>query len=173
MPDILSLRGDGAFVEDARPLVRDADGAVGAGSDAILPLAQWQSRVAAGITPPAVWLAPDDDYAALVPLVDALQLVALSLPKAADGRAYSIAMLLRTRYGYRGELRAIGDVAIDQLYYLRRVGFDTAELPPHRTNATTLATVRTILRTFGDSYQAATDQPLPLFRRRLQSEAVR
>lgn len=173
MPDILSLQGDGAFVEDARPLVRDADAMVGAGTEAILPLAQWQSQVAAGTIPPAVWLAPDDDYAALVPFINALLLVALALPKAADGRAYSIATLLRTRHGYRGELRAIGDVALDQLYYLRRVGFDSAQLPPHRCNAATLATIRSILRTFGDSYQAAADQPLPLFRRRLQGEAVR
>jgi len=171
MPEILSLRGDGTLFVDARRFVLDADTA--GADDAILPLALWRARVAAGTTPSAVWLAPDEDYAALGPFVDALQLVALALPKAADGRAYSIATLLRTRHRYLGELRAIGDVAIDQLYYLRRVGFDSAELPPHRTNAATLATVREILKTFGDSYQAAADQPLPLFRRRPQNEAVR
>jgi len=172
MPDILSLRGDGAFFEDAREFV-STDAPAGADAGAILPLAQWRAKLSGGATPPAVWLAPDDDYAALLPFTGALQLIALALPKAADGRAYSIATLLRTRHGYRGELRAIGDVALDQLYYLRRVGFDSAQLPPHRSNATTLATIRTILRTFGDSYQSATDQPLPLFRRRLQREATR
>lgn len=171
MPDILSLRGEPAFHGDVRTLGTDADDPLDVG--AILPLARWRACVAGGVVPGAVWLAPDDDLAALVPHVGELQLVALQLPKAADGRAYTLAALLRTRHGYRGELRAIGDVAIDQLYYLRRVGFDSAQLSPQRTNAATLATVRTILQTFDDSYQTSADQPLPLFRRRLLGVAQR
>ncbi len=171
MPEILSLRGEPAFFADVRAIVREPD--AGPQAEGVLPLALWRARAAGGAVPAAVWLAPGDDLGALVPHLRVLQLVALELPKAADGRAYSLAALLRTRHGYRGELRAIGDVAIDQLHYLRRVGFDSAQLPPARTNAATLATVRAILRTFDDSYQASTDQPLPLFRRRQLGEAVR
>ena len=91
-----------------------------------------------------------------------LELIAVNFARFSDGRGYSLARLLRGRYGYRGELRAVGDVLLDQLFYLMRVGFDAYAL---RDDQDPLA-AGAALRTFSASYQAGADQPLPLFRQR-------
>src|SRR5205085_11558437 len=86
----------------------------------VVPLGIWKSRreeLLARATPVGVWLAPADDPADLAADAAALPLVAVQFPKFTDGRGYSTAVLLRTRYGYRGELRAFGDVGRDQLFY--------------------------------------------------------
>jgi uncharacterized protein (DUF934 family) len=108
-----------------------------------------------------VWLAPADDPAALAPWIDRLRVVAVDFPKFTDGRGYSIAFLLRTRLGYRGELRAIGDVLPDQLAYMKRVGFDAFALRADRKAGHALAA----LAAFSEAYQGSVDQPLPAFRR--------
>jgi uncharacterized protein (DUF934 family) len=131
-----------------------------------LPLAAWKARRAellARREPAGVWLAPDDDPAALAPDLDWLGLVAVHFPKFTDGRGYSTAALLRTRLRYRGELRAFGDVGRDQLFYLKRCGFDSFVLAPHRDPQAALAG----LEDFSLRYQGSVDDPLPLFRRRL------
>ena len=79
-----------------------------------------------------------------------------------DGRGYSIGRLLRQRYGWRGELRAIGDVQRDQLFYLARCGFDAFALRDGEDVEVALAA----FDDFSEAYQASVDQPLPLFRRR-------
>jgi uncharacterized protein (DUF934 family) len=71
-----------------------------------------------------VWLAPTDDPAALANDLGDLDVIGVHFPVVGDGRGYSIATQLRTRHGYRGELRAIGAVERDYLYFLGRVGFD-------------------------------------------------
>lgn len=150
------------------------DGEVPAGLPAgpsIVPLATWNARrdelrqrgEAVG-----VWLRPDDDPVALGHDVNELPLIAVHFPKFADGRGYSIAVLLRTRLGYRGELRAIGDVARDQLFYLARVGFDAFSLPGHRDPQAALAA----FSTFREVYQGSVTQPAPLFRRRFSETAA-
>lgn len=68
------------------------------------------------------------DVSELAPLLGRLSLVALSFPKFRDGRAYSQARLLRERYGFKGELRATGNVLRDQLLMLARSGFDAFEV---------------------------------------------
>ena len=68
------------------------------------------------------------DVAALAPYLDGLALVALVFPAFKDGRAYSQARLLREHYGFRGELRATGDVLRDQFLFLLRAGFDAFEV---------------------------------------------
>jgi uncharacterized protein (DUF934 family) len=60
------------------------------------------------------------------------QVIALNFPAFTDGRHYSSARLLRDRYGYKGEMRAIGDVLRDQLFYMRRCGFDAFAVRPDR-----------------------------------------
>ena len=55
-------------------------------------------------------------------------LIALDFPKFSDGRAYSTARLLREKYGFTGELRAMGNVLADQIPFMRRVGFDSFEV---------------------------------------------
>lgn len=91
-----------------------------------------------------------------------LDLIAVHFPKFADGRGYSTASLLRLRYGYTGELRAFGDVGRDQLFYLARVGFDSFLISEGRDAAAALCS----FDDFSEVYQSATDQSLPLFRRR-------
>lgn len=70
-----------------------------------------------------VVLAPDDDLEALAGRLDQVSLIALDFPKFSDGRAFSHAARLRGHYEYKGELRAIGDVLIDQIPMMLRVGF--------------------------------------------------
>ena len=58
-------------------------------------------------------------------------LIALEFPKFRDGRAFSWARILRTRLGFKGEIRAVGDFLLDQMNYQHRVGFDAWEVPDH------------------------------------------
>lgn len=69
-----------------------------------------------------------EDVLALEPLLPALSLVALEFPKFGDGRAFSSARLLRERLGFNGEVRAVGDVLRDMLFYMMRCGFDAFEI---------------------------------------------
>ena len=139
---------------------------------ALLTLAQWKLRrlqpIEAGVRV-GVRLEPADDPAEIASDLDRLQLVAINFPKFADGRGYSSAVLLRTRHGYRGELRAIGDVGRDQLFYLKRSGFDAFALAPHRDPHAAAAS----LGDFSLRYQGSVDDPLPLFRKRLARAGAR
>ena len=72
----------------------------------------------------AVRLEPDDDARALIPFLDRLTLIEVAFPKYRDGRGYSAARILREA-GYQGELRAQGDVLVDQIAFMRRCGFDS------------------------------------------------
>ena len=109
-----------------------------------------------------VWLAPADDPAAIASHVDHFAVIAVDFPSFRDGRGYSTAALLRGRYGYKGELRAIGDVLRDQLFYMARVGFDAFAIRADRSAEDALNG----FRDFSEVYQATIDPPLPLFRRR-------
>jgi uncharacterized protein (DUF934 family) len=71
----------------------------------------------------AVRIEPGDDARLLLPFLDRLALIEINFPSFADGRGYSAARILREA-GYQGELRAVGDVLIDQLSHMRRCGFD-------------------------------------------------
>ena len=101
------------------------------GADLIVPLALWRLRRddllhhTGGV---GVWLDAGDDLEAIAPDLHRLDLVAVNFPKFSDGRGYSTARLLRERHGYRGELRAIGDIGRDQLAFLERCGFDAFAL---------------------------------------------
>lgn len=87
-------------------------------------------------------------------------LIVINFTSFTNGQGFSLATLLRERYGFRGELRASGDILFDQLFYLKRCGFDSFELNDDidRTEITRA------LNSFSESYQQACDQPLPLFR---------
>ena len=137
-----------------------------------VPLAVWKGRRADLIArrePVGVWLAPADDPQHIADDLASLALVAVHFPKFADGRGYSTAVLLRTRYGWRGELRAFGDVGRDQLHELTRTGFDSFSLAPHRDPEAALAS----LKPFKLPYQGAVDDPIPLFRKRFATGAAR
>ena len=118
---------------------------------------RWDVSAGAG-----VWLDSSEGPEALVGDLDALSIIAVNFPKFADGRSYSTAHLLRERYGYRGEIRAIGDVLHDQLFFMKRCGIDAYAVRADKDIEAALAG----LSTFSDAYQAAVDQPQPLFRRR-------
>lgn len=138
----------------------------------VVPLAVWKARrveLLRRLEPVGVWLEPDHDPAEIAADLAVLALVAVRFPKFTDGRGYSIAALLRRRHGYRGELRAFGDIGRDQLFYLSRVGFDSFALPGHRDPGAALAG----LQDFTVRYQSSADEPLPLFRKRAGAESGR
>ena len=80
-------------------------------------------------------------------------LIALEFPSFADGRAYSYARLLRDHYGYSGELRAVGDVLLEQLHFMQRVGFDAFEVE----NGDALEAWKTALSDLSVWYQTTGD----------------
>lgn len=88
-------------------------------------------------------------------------LIAIEFPVFHDGRGLSLAVLLRTRMGFQGELRATGDVHPELIHYLNRCGFDSYVVPPER--ATAVDDNR--LAPYSDYYQASTVETLPAFRR--------
>ena len=137
-----------------------------------VPLAAWKARRSELLSrgePVGVWLKPDDDPAAIADDVASLALIAVQFPKFTDGRGYSTAALLRARHQYRGELRAFGDVGRDQLFYLKRCGFDSFSLAAHRDPEAALAS----LEDFSLRYQGSVDDPLPLFRKRFATGTPR
>jgi uncharacterized protein (DUF934 family) len=105
----------------------------------------------------------DRRVAELTPFIDRLSLIALVFPKFKDGRAYSQARLLRERYGFRGELRATGEVLRDQFQFLLRSGFDAFEVKKP-ADAAVFAEAAARFSVF---YQPSADGRLPVLRRRL------
>jgi len=95
----------------------------------VLPLAVWRAhREHLDPACAGVWLGPDDEPESVLPWLADIPLIAIRFPVFTDGRGYSLARLLRTRHGYTGELRAVGDVLRDQLYFLQGCGFDAFQL---------------------------------------------
>lgn len=133
----------------------------------VVPLALWLERHAELIArgEVGVWLAGADDPSSIAPWLPQLPLVAVDFPKFTDGRGYSVAYLLRSRLGYRGELRAIGDVLPDQLFFLCRVGFDAFAV---RTDKDVRQALR-CLQPFSDAYQGSWDNAVPAFRRHVRA----
>lgn len=129
----------------------------------IVPLKVWQAQRAnlQGRAELGVWLASNERPEELKGEVDKFNVIAVDFPKFADGRGYSIAYNLRARLGYVGELRAIGDVLRDQLFYMQRVGFDAFAPRPDKNIHDALKG----LTDFSETYQISLDQKLPLFRR--------
>lgn len=159
-----NLIKDGALSEDNWTLLpKDFTGELPSGP-AIVPLQYWLSNKASlgDTNQVGVWIDSDEEPEALESDCQNLQLIAINFPAFRDGRGYSFARLLRDRYGYQGELRAIGDVLRDQLFYLKRCGFNAFAIREDRSAEEALAG----LSDFSDAYQAASDQPIPYFRRR-------
>jgi uncharacterized protein (DUF934 family) len=129
----------------------------------IVPLTVWQAQRVQLLErgDVGVWFASDERPEALKDDVGALPVIAVDFPKFADGRGYSIAYNLRARLGFAGELRAIGDVLRDQLFYMQRVGFNAFATRPDRNIHDALKG----LTDFSDAYQTSWDQKSPLFRR--------
>ena len=109
----------------------------------------------------AVRLEPDDDARALIPYLDRLTLVEIAFPKFRDGRGYSSARILREA-GYGGELRAQGDVLVDQIAFMRRCGFDSFA-PETSLNP---ADVDAAFGRYNHVYQSAADAGVPIWKLR-------
>lgn len=129
----------------------------------IVPLKVWQAQrdVLQARTELGVWLASDERAEDLKSDMAKFSVIAVDFPKFADGRGYSIAYHLRARLGYTGELRAIGDVLRDQMFYMQRVGFDAFATRADKDMHVALSG----LSDFSLTYQASSDEKLPMFRR--------
>ena len=135
-------------------------GAIPAGAKVLLPLTEfrefsgtWQKHIGSGGAL-GVRLSPTDDPAIIANDLDKLSLIAVEFPAFADGRGYSTATLLRERYGYMGELRAVGDVLRDQVFLLSRSGFSTFALRDDQSVDKALAA----FNDFSSYYQHAADR---------------
>ena len=121
-------------------------------------------RVVSESSPPPsgkiVRLEPGDDPAAVA--LEGVARVEVNFPKFGDGRGFSIGRLLRERYGYKGELRAVGQITRDHLFFLESCGFDAFELREGEDAEEAIAA----FGDFSESYQASPARPQPLFRRR-------
>lgn len=160
---------DGAIIDNTWALLAKPEGdaaaaAVPAGQ-VIVPLSVWlaqkaqlQARGDVG-----VWLDSDETAQQLAEDVSSLPVIGVNFPTFMDGRAFSTARLLRERYGFKGELRAVGNFIRDQLCFLRRCGVNAFAFANPDTD---LEVAIKSLDDFSEYYQASVDQPLPLFRRR-------
>ncbi len=158
-----------AIVEDDWTLVVDTAAAPSACDRWIVPLARWRAErdtLRAGAL--GVLLPNTEDVEALYPQIAASPLIALHFPTFADGRALTQAVLLRNRLGYRGELRAVGDVVRDLVFWLGRCGFDAIVPRPDQD----LAACRQALDEIRLAYQPAADGHTAIWARRRTGNAV-
>lgn len=133
------------------------------GAKPIVSLARWQKEREQLLQWPGgvgVWLSGDDPPSALVEDLGRLELIALQFPTFGDGRCFSHARLLRERYGYRGDLLAVGDVLRDQLFYMQRCGINVFPIREDKDP-------QDALKAFGEfsvKYQTAADHAEPIYR---------
>jgi uncharacterized protein (DUF934 family) len=148
---------DGEVIDDTWIAVNPDISAPAAGQ--IGTLEQWLQL--ADKTGSAVRLEPGQEPDVLWDFLQQIELIVINFPVFTDGRGFSYARSLR-EHGFRGELRAGGHFIRDQLTYLRRCGFDAFQM----ADESELEAALESLADFTEFYQAAEDQPLPLFRRR-------
>lgn len=165
MPQLIK---DGAIIDDRYVFVApDEDGLLTLPDAPVLvKLSTWQQHrdaLLAHAHAKGVQLAPDEFAEAIAPDAGKLDLIAVEFPAFADGRGYSTAYTLRSRHGYKGELRAVGDVFKDTLFYQQRSGFNAFAVRAEKNIEDALLG----LKTFSNPYQGNAENPAPLFRRRL------
>jgi uncharacterized protein (DUF934 family) len=163
MPKLIELvDGQARWAEDSFAHLADED-AIPAGGDVILSLARFQAEgdtlLASNSRRVGVRIEPDQEVEVLAYDLPRIAVVALAFPKFRDGRAYTSARLLRERFGYRGQIRAVGDVLQEQAGFMVRCGFDAFEPADGATpDVLTKAAGR-----FRHVYQrAADDRPIAL-----------
>ncbi len=121
----------------------------------LLTLPEWLARDGAtSDAPVGIVLMPTDDPLALVGRLDGVAVIAVEFAKFSDGRGYSIATLLRSRLGFKGEIRAVGDVLIDQLFAMARCGIDSFALRGDQD----VEAAKRAFETFPAVYQWAADE---------------
>lgn len=166
MPKLIK---DGAIVENTWALLAKPEGdaatvEVPAGQ-ALVPFNVWNAQKdrLQNRTDVGVWLDSDEGAELIGADANRFPVIGVNFPLFMDGRAFSTARLLRERYGFTGELRAVGSFIRDQLCYLRRCGVNAFAFADPEAN---LEEAVKSLSDFQEYYQASVDQPLPLFRRR-------
>lgn len=166
MPEV--IKWDGSVHQDNWVVVpRPEEGeslAIPSENPALIPADLWLAGYEhfTGNDHIGVWFDSHDEPEIIADKVNELPLIGVNFPRFVDGRGYSIARLLRERFGYQNELRAIGDVLLDQLQFMKRCGFDSYVLRADKD----ISQAAKCLNFFSQGYQAATDTDLPLFRRR-------
>ena len=156
----------GKVLEDSwhRLAVLEQDQPLDAG-DWIIPLRYWRcnrEQLLRHKGRVAVCLNGDDNLEDVSDSLGQLELIALEFPKFTDGRSYSHARLLRDRFGYRGEIRAVGDVLRDQLFFMQRCGIDSFQVREDKDAEDALEG----LSDFTVKYQTSADNALPVYKHR-------
>ena len=158
------LLKDGNIVANSWQLVR-ADSETVPEGDVLLSLSHWlgsRQTISHHVGEIGLWLESHEEIECLTDDMMDIPVIAINFPKFVDGRGFSAARLLRERCGYRGELRAIGEIIRDQLFLMQRCGFNAFQF----SSEIDLAEASKSLRDFTGAYQVAVDQPEPLFKRR-------
>lgn len=133
--------------------------------DITVTLARWQSEHESLVQHEGqlgLRLSGNDPLEEIIPDLAKFSLIVLIFPAFVDGRCYSFARLLRDRYGYKGEIRAQGDILYDQLFYMTQCGITSFEM----ANADDLSLALAAFDDFTESYQTTVLKPEPLYRRR-------
>ncbi len=154
---------DGEIIESEFDVAREEDAGPGQ-HNVLLPLAVYLKNLETlkGRNDVGVWLDSHEEVEELAPFLDSLPVIGLNFPVFHDGRSLSSATILRRRYGYPGEIRAIGDVRRDVVNQMYRCGFNAFEPAGDQTPED----IVTGLSGFTYAYQATIDRPRPLFRER-------
>ncbi|MBI1261380.1 MAG: DUF934 domain-containing protein [Rhizobiales bacterium] len=156
----MQLIKKGEFVSDSFATVED-DAELPEGS-IIVSLERWQAErdsLSERNTPLGVRLKSGQEPSVIADDLDKFAVVALEFPAYRNGRAYSYARLLRERYGYKGEIRAVGNVLRDQFQYMIRVGFDALEVADNITPDI----YKRAVGTFTHAYQPGADGSVSVF----------
>ncbi len=157
---------DKAVVDDDWQLIREIENSTPLPEgNVILPFTYWQANrdeILKHDTQHAVWIDGAIETEVLLDDLEHFSLIALDFPVFKDGRSYSHARLLRDRYAYKGELRSIGDVLRDQLFFMQRCGIDSYEVREDKDIEDALKG----LEEFSVRYQASADDALPIYKQR-------
>lgn len=161
MPKVLK---DNSVIEDIWQILDESANTL-PGGDVLVPFDQWESiseQLANYDGRVGVIIEGNAEVEEIIEPLLNLPLIAINFPKFADGRAFSSARLLRDRYQYSGEIRAVGGFMRDQLFLLQRCGFNAFKF----NDDIDLTEASKSLQDFSETYQVGVDQNNPLFRRR-------
>lgn len=164
----MSLIKDGEIAENVWRFVEDGE-ALGGGDNLVVTLDRWcepDNDLAGFNNRLGVRLKSDQGPDLIADDLDRFDLIELDFPTLPDGRAFSYARLLRERYGYKGEIRAVGDIIKDQLFFMQRCGINSFDIPDQRNAEDAL----NALGGFSAVYQPAADDLPPGYRQRSKSD---
>lgn len=153
----MALVKNDALVDDPFVTVTDDEAELPASGPVIVGLERWEREkdaLLARAEPVGVRLKSDEHPDRIADDLDRLAVVALEFPVFKDGRAYSYARILTEHYGFEGEVRAVGDVLLEQLHFMQRTGFDAFEIDSEDP----LGDYRTALAEFSVWYQPTGDE---------------